>query len=256
MGLCAVSLVACKDKEPPVDRTNHGKVYLTPESVTLKYGETAQITPSFSDTGDAKNKTYRWVNGNKGVVDLTVETGNKARVKALRAGQAAVRIYSTDGKIYAESKVNVETQTNLLNHVLFEPGRTPAYVKTNVPLGTLSEKESTDDKLVYDLGESSKILQEIYYFKNGGLSSTLVILKDEKEIIAEAEMFIKERFEDLNLSTTDGIKYYDMGVFDSNDKGQVVGIFLSDSDVALIPEGVKGKSGVKFTTQASLGKTN
>lgn len=256
---CVLSFVACNDRnpEPPfVDTTDHGKVYLTPEHVTLAYGETDTIVPSFSSTGDALNKAYKWSLSDKGVVEMNVTTANEAVVKARRAGVSVVRIYSTDGKIYAESTVSVETQTNLLNHVLllFRPGSTMAYVKQMVPEGTLNEKESTEEKLVYDLPDNAKIEQEIHYFEQGGLVSTLVILRDDEEALKEAEMYIKERFEDLNLATADNVRYYDMGVYQDRYKDQVVGIFLSSSDTPLIPEGIKGKTGVKFTTRSRIEK--
>lgn len=241
---------ACGNGDEP-DRTNHGYVTLTPKTATLKYGETIRLTPAFSETGKAKDKTYSWRNDGSGVLSHKILTGNIAEVTASRIGEGHVIIYSTDGKISASSTIYVESRTNFLSHIYFEAGVNMADVK-NRAQGTLNTEETTDKKLVYDIAENSKIKQEIYYFHEGKLYSTIVILNDTEEVRTETEKFIEERFIDMNLSTTEGIKYYDASVFKGYAKGVVVGMFLPSG--TLNPENISGKLGVKFTTQLNLMK--
>ncbi len=249
--LSIILLASCKGNDGPVpDLTDHGSVRLEPESVVIKYGETIILTPKFSDTGEAKNKTYSWRIEDNDVIEHKILTGNIAQITAKRIGETKVTIYSTDGTISGSSKIEIDSRTNILNGVFFEAGSSMSDVRPQTR-GIFNAEQSDDRMLVYDLTDNSKIKQEIYYFQNNRLYSTIVILNDTDEIRKEAEEFIEERYRDMNISTAEGIKYYDTSVFKSNYASDVVvGIFLPEG--RLMPENISGNFGVKFTTQSNL----
>lgn len=243
--LISIGLAGCKE-EPAAD---HGSVSLKPGELELKYNEEKELTPSYSESGNARYKSYLWKNSNENTVSHQVIAGGKLKVKGLRIGEATITYFAEDGSIFAESKINVNARTTLLGNIRFNPGESSTTVKNRVPW-TLNERESKDNLLVYDVVGQEKIKQEIYYFENDKLFSLLVILADSKENETEAQEYIEERF--AYIASGADFTYYNAGISPDYRDDTVVGIFLPD--ILLPKEKISGKLGVRYTTEENLKK--
>ena len=238
-----LSLNSCKDKEP---EQNHGSVELYPSAVELVCGETTTITPFFSENGSAKNKKYSWTNDNDDIATYKLTTGGNAEITAKRVGETDVKILSTDGAISAYSRIIVNPTIKFLPFIYFKSGESKRTIELEAD-GVKNATESTDDIWVYDR-VSKPMIQQMYYFdKNDKLVATLVILEDTEENLRNAEIFIEERYKNLNMTTAEYINYYDATINPRYEAGTVVGIFLPTSNPT--PAKAKGKLGIKYTSK-------
>lgn len=218
----SLTTVSCKKKPKPIEQ---GTVTLTPTEKTIHYGETYQIIPSYSATGEAKKKSYKWSSSNTAVatVEPTI-TGGYGEVKGKRVGTAVISYKSTDGKFDKKSKVTVAARTNLLNGFYFDKGADEAKITSKQPREYDKNVEKSNENYLVYSSSDKKIPTLIYQLNGGKLQSLYVILTNTTEILKEAENYIVERFEPT------GIGKYDVTFFknSSNDMfpiGTVLGTF-------------------------------
>lgn len=102
-------LVGCTSNKPdpvppgPVDNTVYVTgVTLDKESVTIKVGETAQLTPTVSPS-NATNKAVTWEQGDTNVASVD----SNGLVTGVKAGQTAITVKTVDGDFTAVSGITV-----------------------------------------------------------------------------------------------------------------------------------------------------
>jgi len=100
MCAAALLLVSCSEKEEPVKKVS--AVTLDKTSVTLKVGETSQLTATITPA-DAKDKTLTWTSSKESVATVSEE----GLVTAIALGDAVVTVSSKNGKT-ATCAVKVE----------------------------------------------------------------------------------------------------------------------------------------------------
>ncbi len=197
----SLSMVSCK-KDKKVDK---GTVELNPTEKTIVYGQTYEIKPVFSETGEAKNQNFHWESSNEEVATVEpADIGGGGKVEAKRIGEAIISYKSSD--LTAKSKVIVEprTSTTLLNGFIFEKNVNKQNIINRINSQIYTKDKSSNDNFLVFTSENIGTL--VYEFKNNKLIALNIILDSSKK--EEALNYIKERF-NRTTNNIGGVLFYE-----------------------------------------------
>ncbi|MFV0471709.1 MAG: Ig domain-containing protein [Paludibacteraceae bacterium] len=250
--MIGVLLSSCKKDDPKL-----GTVSVSPTTATLSYGQTVTISPSFSEDGLAKDKTYNWITSNDTVASVTTVLGGKGEVTAKRVGVATITYKATDKSLSATTTVTVEARTNILGNLYFKKGASKTVVQTQ-EMGTLNDNESTSSTLVYDRTTTNvvKVIKVIYQFDaNNTLLATYGIVEDDAagKNRTNVQYYIEERFE-KTATIKNLINYYKayVGPLNMYEKNTMIGAFIDNNPNTGLPTDLTYSLGVKIVDNTNM----
>lgn len=233
----SLSMVSCK-KDKKVDK---GTVELNPTEKTIVYGQTYEIKPVFSETGEAKNQNFHWESSNEEVATVEpADIGGGGKVEAKRIGEAIISYKSSD--LTAKSKVIVEPRTTLLNGFIFEKNVNKQNIINRINSQIYTKDKSSNDNFLVFTSENIGTL--VYEFKNNKLIALNIILDSSKK--EEALNYIKERF-NRTTNNIGGVLFYENTSQTSYPIGTLMGLFVDKE--------INGKTyafGVKVMDKSAL----
>lgn len=208
------------------DPVDHGKVSLLPPDMQMTAGQKRTITPTLE--GAAQNKSFSWKSSDEKRVSVKKSlSGGTGEVEALKITSEPVKItyYSSDGALSATCSVVVDPLSTILNAVPVMYGKTVAEVKAGIYGFDLIADSETE--LIYqNKNLNDERTNYVYKLENGKVNEMLLVLKNTEKNRKDAENYLFERYDDLEL-IINLISFYD--VSPDYETGLLAGVFLSDS---------------------------
>lgn len=163
------------------------------KSIILDYDETREIYVTTLPI-EAPLVEYTVRSNNDDIV--TVDTIGVIKIKGVKVGEGTVSVLSIDRTLTDTCYITVNATNFLFEEPVVAFGSNKSDIKVKESRILLSE---TENILIYG-DENTSVRGVIYYFENGNLFGSVVLLKEDKYTADQSVDFLKQRYDFLGVS--------------------------------------------------------